>query len=307
MHLTLRQLQYFVATAKAGSITRAAELMHVAPTALSLQIKAIEDRFGIVLLDRHSRGITMTPRGADLFERAQAIILQVRDAEAALSNGAQEMPRLIRLGAPPAIARLIGTEAVLGVAGRFPNLTIDVLQGWSASLQDRLRNGELDVIVGFDLMSDEKIRAVQIHEEEFVVAGAPGVAGPAEPISLAEVVAAKLVFYGAKSVGWRSVCEAAALAGLAAPRESQVGSIDVWRGILCKGAGCTITSFTAIAEEHARGQIIARPIIGRPIRRQIGIAFRTADDKADWQDSFCAFIEELILRALLLLEVRIAS
>ena len=306
MHLTLRQLQYFVATVTAGSITRAAEGLHVAPTALSLQIKAIEDQFGVSLLDRHSRGITATARGTDLFNRAQCVIAQVQAAEAALRGGAA-MPQLVRFGTPPAIARLIGAEAVLGAASRFPGVTIDLLQGWSTSLEDRLRTGELDVIIGFDLESDDKVHAIPLCEDEFVFTGTPKVAGPPDPIALAEVLNAHLVFYGAKSVGWRSICQAAAEAGLSPPAENQVGSIDVLRGLLCRGACCTVTSYSAIAEEHERGQLVVRPIIGSPIRRRICIAFRRDAESEGWHEQFCDFIEELTLRGLSRLEVGLAS
>lgn len=297
MGLTSRQLYYFVAIVKAGSLTHAAGLLHVAPTALSLQIKAMEDDFAVTLLRRHSRGIEVTPAGADLFARAQEIVARFEAAEAALRGAGAVMPRLIRLGAPPAIARLIGADAVFGAAARFPGVTFDLIQNWSATLERQLRLDELDVVIGYGLETDDTISAVPLHDDELVFAAAPALAGGAAPITLAAALTRDLVFYGANSVGWRATCAAAAEAGLTPPRENQVGSIELWRAMLCRGLGCTITSFAAISDEVARGEIAVRAITEPVIRRQIVIAFRPGLAGSAWTADYRVFIAELIKSA----------
>ena len=58
--MLLRQLRYFLTVAEAGSFTAAAERMHVSQPALGYQVKQLEARFGVALLERHSRGIRPT-------------------------------------------------------------------------------------------------------------------------------------------------------------------------------------------------------------------------------------------------------
>ena len=304
MRLTLRQLQYFVAAVNAGSITRAAAQLHVAATALSLQIKAIEDQFGVELLSRHSRGIALTALGAAFAEQARVILAQVSTTESLLQSGDGGMPRTIRIGAPPAVLRLIGTDAVIGAAGRFPGVNIEVFEGWSSELETRLRQGSLDVVVGYGLTSDEALYAVQLHDDAFYFVGAPTVVGPAAPISLTAALASDLVFYGTDSVGWRASCEAAQRAGLPLPREHHVGSIDVWRAMLCRGIACTIGSFAAVAEEYGRGELVLRPIVGHPIHRYIGISFRREDMDIRWPTDFTNYVRDLIQQAFSDLDLR---
>lgn len=307
MGLTLRQLYYFVAIVKAGSLTKAAGVLHVAPTALSLQIKAMEEDFSVTLLRRHSRGIDVTLAGEDLYTRAQGIIALVETTEAAMRGAKAAMPRCLRLGAPPAIARLIGADAVYGAQERFPGVTIDLFQDWSSLLERKLRLDELDVVVGYGLQSDDTILAIPLQEDEMVFAAAPKIAGGTRPIALAEALAKGLVFYGADSVGWRATVEAAMQAHLPPPPEVHVNSIDLWRAMLCRGMGSTITSFNAIADEHARGQIVVRAIADYPIRRHIATAYRLDTGAREWAVAFSGFIGELISAAQSKLSVAVSS
>ena len=74
MHVTLRQLRYFVEAADAGSMTAAAQALNVAPTALSLQIKALEEHFGRAVFVRRSNGISLTDDGHTLIGYARRIL-----------------------------------------------------------------------------------------------------------------------------------------------------------------------------------------------------------------------------------------
>jgi DNA-binding transcriptional LysR family regulator len=62
--MNLRQLKYFVTVVEAGNMTRAAEQLHVAQTALGMQIRQMEEDLGVALLVRHSRGVEPTKAGS---------------------------------------------------------------------------------------------------------------------------------------------------------------------------------------------------------------------------------------------------
>jgi DNA-binding transcriptional LysR family regulator len=78
----LRQLRHLVAIIDAGSLSRAAALVHVAQPALSLQVAALEAELGTRLLDRSSAGVGPTPAGRRLYRHAQTILRQVDAARA---------------------------------------------------------------------------------------------------------------------------------------------------------------------------------------------------------------------------------
>ena len=77
--MNLRQLKYFVGVVEAGNMTRAAEQLHVAQTALGMQIRQIEEDLGVALLVRHSRGVEPTKAGNLLLSRALEILRLVEE------------------------------------------------------------------------------------------------------------------------------------------------------------------------------------------------------------------------------------
>ena len=81
MALGLRQIRYFIAIADAGVLSRAAEMLNVAQSALSHHVAALETDLGVELLERRPRGIALTAAGRRLYEHASAVLSALGKAE----------------------------------------------------------------------------------------------------------------------------------------------------------------------------------------------------------------------------------
>jgi DNA-binding transcriptional LysR family regulator len=79
----LRRLEYFVAVARHGQFTRAADELWITQSALSQQVRRLEAELGVELLRRTSRGVELTPPGEELLPRAEAILAEIAHARAA--------------------------------------------------------------------------------------------------------------------------------------------------------------------------------------------------------------------------------
>ena len=116
--MNLRQLQYFLRVVDSGNMTRAAEQLNVAQTALGMQIKQLEESLGVALLVRHSRGEELTKAEELLHERAIEILKLVEQTRKEVAgdagNTAESMP-----WHTPALMLIIGTEMVLPLANNF--------------------------------------------------------------------------------------------------------------------------------------------------------------------------------------------
>ena len=98
--MNLRQLSYFVRIAERGSFSAAADSLHVAQSALSRHVKELEDELGGALLDRGSRGVTLSDSGKVLFERARFILSQFEDAGSEVRAHNKELTGTVRLMLP---------------------------------------------------------------------------------------------------------------------------------------------------------------------------------------------------------------
>ena len=84
--LNLKATEYFEATARLGSVTKAASELSVSPSAVSQQIKALETQFGVVLFRRDKQRLTLTPDGERLFQTTTKAFAALRNARNAISR-----------------------------------------------------------------------------------------------------------------------------------------------------------------------------------------------------------------------------
>jgi DNA-binding transcriptional LysR family regulator len=100
------QLRYFVAVADEGQMTRAARKLHIAQPALSQAIAQLESELGLGLLERHARGVTLTPAGEAFLPKARAALAAETDAAATAQSLARSVRSAITvgyIGPPPPI------------------------------------------------------------------------------------------------------------------------------------------------------------------------------------------------------------
>jgi LysR family tcuABC transcriptional regulator len=293
MHLTLRQIQYFVAMVDAGSMTRAAEVLNVAPTGLSMQLKAIEDGFGVVLFKRHSRGVVPTEAGLAFLNHARWILRQVKVAELLLSPRA-EPQRTLRLGLPPALIRLLGPGVLSCVAERMAGHSLQVYEGRSRDLERRLQAREIDIIVGYVEQGLAGLLVLPLAEDSLVFVEATRPGGATGPISIAEVLSTNMVFYGEKSVAWKALHTRALQDGLPVVEARQVESVDIWRHLICRGGYTSVTSVGAVIDEVERGEVSIRELGDRQIVLFIGLAIREDDAIELWAKAMLKVVTGLL-------------
>lgn len=143
--MELRQLRYFVAVAEIGNISRAARKIFLTQSALSRQIKALEEEIGACLLERHAHSIRLTPAGEalliearELLERVEQMTERVRH----LGRGAR-----LRVGYAPSLAAGILPVAVENFTQVHPNARVELFDLATNEMLAELSHNRLDVVV----------------------------------------------------------------------------------------------------------------------------------------------------------------
>jgi DNA-binding transcriptional LysR family regulator len=145
----LRLVQYFVAVAETGNITRAAERLHIAQPSLSTAIQRLEAQLGVELLERHGRRVSVTPAGElllrlgrDLLAHADAVADEVRRHGAAT-------PGRLRIGLSPTARYGVGPRLLAACADRAPAVMLYTSEDTTGTLLRDVAAGRLDLAVAF--------------------------------------------------------------------------------------------------------------------------------------------------------------
>ncbi|BFT82218.1 hypothetical protein GVv1_30100 [Enterobacter pseudoroggenkampii] len=103
--MNLRRLKYFVKIVDIGSLTQAAEVLHIAQPALSQQVATLEGEMDQQLLIRTKRGVTPTEAGKILYTHARTILRQCEQAQLAVNNVGQTLSGHVSIGLAPGTPR----------------------------------------------------------------------------------------------------------------------------------------------------------------------------------------------------------
>ncbi|MCO5397937.1 LysR substrate-binding domain-containing protein [Ralstonia soli] len=173
MAFDLRQLRAFTTIVSAGSLGRAAEVLHVTQPALSRIIKRLEDEVGAPLFERHSKGMQLTAIGqallphASLLQREADYAREEIDAMRGLAKGT------IRVGAVGSIASYVLPLAVGTVVARWPNLRVEILEGVWDRLAEGLVKHEIDLALSIAMPDTDEIISItdcRWEDASFIVA-----------------------------------------------------------------------------------------------------------------------------------------
>src|SRR3954468_14502010 len=146
--LELRHLRTLSALRSSGSLVRAAQLLNLTQSALSHQIKLLEDRYGSALFERKSMPIAFTATGSRLLELADSVLPKVEQAERDVDQLAQGQQGTLRvaLECHTCFDWLMPVMDVF--RQRWPEVDIDLVSGFHSEPVDLLRAGEADLVIG---------------------------------------------------------------------------------------------------------------------------------------------------------------
>lgn len=188
--MDIKRLRSFITIVDMGSITRAADILHIAQPALSQQLASLEEHFRQKLLTRSQQGVVLTDSGKVVYRHAQIILRQMDQAQAeALAAGAILSGRVSVGLAPFSSAATLSLLLLEETKRRYPGILLHLTESVSQPYSQMVMNGRLEMAL---IHGSGPIRGVQFEpvlREEFflVVHKSFEVANDSKPIMVSEL------------------------------------------------------------------------------------------------------------------------
>jgi DNA-binding transcriptional LysR family regulator len=147
MDLDARRLRVLHEVSLRGSVTAAASVLHVTPSAVSQQLAQLEREAGCDLLERAGRGIVLTAAGTTLAQHAEVVLRALEGAQAGLAAARSGVAGTVRVGSFPSAAGELVAPAAAAVRTRHPDLDIRIAEVEDAPGLVDLRSTALDVLI----------------------------------------------------------------------------------------------------------------------------------------------------------------
>ncbi|MBP2299265.1 LysR family transcriptional regulator [Azospirillum picis] len=276
--MDLRQLRYFLGIVEQGSISRAAEALHVAQPALSLHLKRLEEDFGCQLLLRTARGVVPTESGRRLAQRAAALVQavdglrdEVRAVEAVPAGPAT-------VGIPTSLGPVLTVPLALAVRRAHPQIQLRVVEGLSGHMLEWMLSGQLDLALVFGTRNMAGLETEPVAREKLHLVG------PADDpllrdraaIPFAEALALPLILPGRPHGVREEVEHAALLARGAVNVVMEIDALEQIKALVAEGCGYTVLSERVARYGTVAGRLAGLPIADPQIDRSIMLAHAAA-------------------------------
>jgi DNA-binding transcriptional LysR family regulator len=192
---TLRQIEYFIATAETGSITLASERVNISQPSISTAITHLEEELGTQLfVRRHAQGLSLTSAGRVLLVEAKRLIEQAEHVYSVASEVGEHVRGQLSLGCFVTLAPMVMPELSHSFTSTYAETRIVQMVGDHEQLLERLQRAEIDVAITYDLLIPDEFEFLPLASlPPHVVVSESGPLARHSAVSLQELVREPLI------------------------------------------------------------------------------------------------------------------
>jgi LysR family transcriptional regulator, low CO2-responsive transcriptional regulator len=272
--LTLHQLRTFRAVAEQLSFSAAAHELSISQPSVSYQVKELEAALGLPLLDRLGKRVRLTEAGQVLYEYARRTLALLDEAALAMEQLRGIERGTLRVGASTTVGIYVVPLALGAYKKRHPNLAVSMEIGARDVLQDRLKQGALDLAVLSPPIADPDLVSTPFMEDELVMVVPAGHALAGRTgLTLRDFKDESFLMREVGSGTRLAVETAARRAGVSLQVGMELGSNGAIKHAVEAGLGVAVLSSHAIELERQGGGLVVVDIEGFPILRPWSIVY----------------------------------
>lgn len=257
--MDIRSMQYFLAVIREGTISAAAESLHVAQPSLSRQMKDLEEALGVTLFERGNRRITLTEEGQVLRRRAEELVRLMQLTQEEIAQVKHQLTGSIRIGAGESQAFRFFAETAATLLKEHPDVQLHITSGDTQDLMDELDNGLIDFALIFSDFDREKYRSFQLPAvDRFGVLMRRDHPLASKPeIQMSELAGVPLMISRASQSHWENVRETGSL--------KVIGTYNLLfnASLLVESGACCALGFEKLINTTGDSALCFRPLSGQ--------------------------------------------
>ncbi|WP_456414591.1 LysR substrate-binding domain-containing protein [Thiolapillus sp.] len=166
--MTLNELKYIVAVARARHFGRAAEACFISQPTLSVAVRKLETELGVELFERRQGEVTVTPVGEQVVAQAQRVLEEAGVIREIVEHGRDQLVAPLRIGAIYTIGPYLFPHLINELTERAPQMPLIIEEDYTHVLAEKLKQGELDAILISLPFEEHGILTLPLYEESFV-------------------------------------------------------------------------------------------------------------------------------------------
>src|SRR6056297_3097593 len=280
---SMQQLRYLVAVADHLHFRRAAEACYVTQPTLSTQIKDLEVRLGISLVERSRSKVIMTPTGRDIAERGRSVLREVQEIQSIAKSRQSVLSSVIRIGVVQTVGSYFLPLVIPDLHRTYPKLGLYVREGLPDVLLPSLEDGSLDLLIFPLPVTRAELETMPLFREpiQVVVPSDHRLASETEidPVMLRGEIILSL------EPGHRLyelVRKISDDYGVELSHDYEGTSLDTLRQMVATGMGLSLMPALYVTSEVAHQDlVVARPFRGTAPSRTIGMVWRKGTSREE--------------------------
>jgi LysR family transcriptional regulator, nitrogen assimilation regulatory protein len=261
--MDFEKLTIFVQVAECGSLSKAATLNHIGPSALSRQLSALETECGGRLLHRTGRGVSLTEFGQRILPNAKALLEEAARFKSEIDSAASICRGVVHIGCVTTLAPRLMTPVLLQARQRYPEVLLHVVTGMSGQVEQWVADGTVDF--GFVIRHGT---TNLINDDHVLITSSPLclVAAPKDRLTLkSEVSFTNLhevpLIQPGPAASRQSLEEMARELSVCLNVIAEVDSLDVIKNLVAQRGGYALLLEMSIKEDVQAGRLSAAKIV----------------------------------------------